>query len=186
MMKTFEELNKELINRGLVYDSPDIPDMYEQCAKLEGIYEWGFTIITYCNVVDPVITFYDWEYQSILSLDHDDHTHYTLQNGRLYVEEHMYFSDVVNKYSVNLKVGAPVHDKDVVAIGYMPNLGYSDDKRFYILKDGRTFFKEDGSSLCKVDTTLTEFITQGYELIDIEHYGNNINILNDMLCKATA
>lgn len=182
---TFEQLNQELINKGLVYDAPDVPDMYDQCAILEGIYNWGFTIITHCNVLDPIITFYDWECQSILSLDVDENTSYSLSHGMLHAKQSFMFSDKVDKYNVNLNNGAPVHQKDIKAIGYVPHLNMCEDRRFYALNDGRIYFKEDGATLRLLqNVTVDDLTRQGFSIIEPENYGANIDILNDMICKS--
>lgn len=179
----YEQLNMELRKRGIVYDAPDMPDQYEQCCYLEGIYSWGFTVITYCNVLDPVITFYDTEYQAILSLDHDNYTQYTLQNGRLFVEETMCFSEKTHKYGVNLNDGAPVHVRDIEAIGYVV-ADLSHDRRFYALKDGRMYFKEDGEALKQLkDVSIENLTKMGFKIIEPENYGANIDILNDLISK---
>lgn len=176
----FEQLNMELINRGIVYDSPDIPDEYEQCASLEGIYPWGFTVITYCNVLDPIIAFYDWECQAILSLNHDSDTKYHLNNGRLFVEEYKCFSNETHKYGVNLNNGAPVHVKDIAAIGYMPSKNYH-DKRFYALNDGRIYVKEDGKALellpKESNANIASLINEGYVLVGKDAYDNLMIIM---------
>lgn len=184
IIEAMKKLNQELVNRCIVYDAPDIPDQYNQCASLDGVYDWGFTVVTYCDVLDPIMTFYDWEFQSIVSIDLDDETQYHLRHGMLSVKQSYMFSDTVQKFVVNLTRGAAVHEKDIQAIGYMPNLGFSDDKRFYALKDGRIYYKKDGESLRLLKaTTVADLTRQGFEIIQPENYGANINILNDMICR---
>ena len=179
----YAQLNMELINKGIIYDAPDCPDGYNQCCCLEGVYDWGFTVVTYCDVLDPIITFYDWECQAILSLDMDDNTTYSLRNGRLYAKVSYMFSDRVEKIHVYLNDGAPVHQRDITAIGYMANLT-ADDRRFYALNDGRIYFKADGETLRVLQNVTIEDLTrQGFTIIDPENYGANIDVLNDMICK---
>jgi hypothetical protein len=186
MMKyiTMNELNKTLEAKGIVYDSPDIPDEYEQSARLEAIYDWGFTVVTYCNVLDPVITFYDNQFQAILSLDIDSDTSYSLCNGVLRVEERNCFGGVTRRFYVNLSSGAPVHTSDIVAIGYADNDMF-DDKRFYALKDGRIYYKEDGAELklIKDNVDVIDFMDAGYTLVSKDSFGSNVDILNNMIVR---
>lgn len=179
-----KKLNQELVNRCIVYGAPNEPDQYNQHAVLEGVYSWGFIVISYCDVVDPVMTFYDWEYQSIVSIDVNDDTKYSLHNGLLTIEEKFFCTDVVRTYSVNLNNGAHVHLNDIQAIGYVPSLRFN-DKRFYALKDGRIYFKKDGEDLvlCECGLTIDDFVHDGFKIIEPENYGANINVLNDMMCR---
>lgn len=178
----YETLNQELINRGIVYDSEPL-DEHEQFAELEGIYNWGFTVITHCNVVSPVITFYDWTYQSILSLDVDEHLNYSLMDGVLKVEQSYLFCNDIDKYTVRLKDGAPVHVDDIACIGYEPADDYFSDKRFYALNNGKIYYKENGKKLRITELDVLDFLNAGFKLVDAENYGSNIDILNDMICK---
>jgi hypothetical protein len=186
MMKytTLNKLNKTLEAKGIVYDSPDVPDEYEQSARLEAIYDWGFTVVTYCNVLDPVITFYDNQFQAILSLDIDSDTSYSLCNGVLRVEERNCFGGVTRRFYVNLSSGAPVHTSDIVAIGYADNDMF-DDKRFYALKDGRIYYKEDGAELklIKDNVDVIDFMDAGYTLVSKDSFGSNVDILNNMIVR---
>jgi hypothetical protein len=186
MMKyvTLDKLNKILEAKGIVYDSPDVPDEYEQSARLEAIYDWGFTVVTYCNVLDPVITFYDNQFQAILSLDIDSDTSYSLCNGVLRVEERNCFGGATRRFYVNLSSGAPVHTSDIVAIGYADNDMF-DDKRFYALKDGRIYYKEDGAELklIKDNVDVIDFMDAGYTLVSKDSFGSNVDILNNMIVR---
>jgi hypothetical protein len=186
MMKyvTLDKLNKILEAKGIVYDSPDVPDEYEQSARLEAIYDWGFTVVTYCNVLDPVITFYDNQFQAILSLDIDSDTSYSLCNGVLRVEERNCFGGVTRRFYVNLSSGAPVHTSDIVAIGYADNDMF-DDKRFYALKDGRIYYKEDGAELklIKDNVDVIDFMDAGYTFVSKDSFGSNVDILNNMIVR---
>jgi hypothetical protein len=172
----------ELINKGIVYNSPDIPDQYDQSCSLEAIYSWGFTVITYCNVLGPIISFYDWEYQLILSLDHDEYTKYFISNNRLYVEQRYCFSDKIHEFSVNLGDGAPVHVSDIAAIGYVPDTSLSEDRRFYLLKDSTMYFKEDGHNLEIINSTLTDILKLGFKLLPEDCFDTNVDVLNNMIC----
>jgi hypothetical protein len=180
----FEQLNKELIKREIVFE-PGPTDMYETCCELEAIYEWGFTTVTYTSVLDPVVTFYDWECQSILSLDRDEYTTYKVSGGILFATERFAFSDDKKSFVVDLRKGAPVHVRDIKSIGYVANELYA-DYRYYELHDGRIFYKEDGKDIRLVDSDVTvdTFKAMGYTVIDPEHYDTNVNVLNEMLSKA--
>lgn len=178
MRDLFKTLEQELINRGIVYDDMDNNE-YDASAKLEGIYEWGFTVINYCCVINPVIVFYDWSFQSILSLDIDEYTSYNLSNSRLVVTDKCMFTDIVKTYAVDLSKGAPVHVGDIVAIGHHEE----DDMRFYALADGRMFFKQDCCSLRLVDADVIDFLDEGFKLLNSDDYQVNVNILNNLILK---
>lgn len=179
---TFEQLEQELENKGIVFESGEC-DEYETCCYLEGIYEWGFTTITSCNVIDPIITFYDWKYQSICCVDLDDYSSHRVIHGVLSAETKYLFCEGISKFCYDLRHGAPVHLDDIVSIGYDPSEKYH-DKRFYELKDGRIYYKEDGALLMTIDQTAKDALMQsGFVLIESEHYPNNVNVLNDMIVK---
>ena len=180
---SFAKLNEELINRGIVFE-PSPTDEYETLCELEAIYSWGFTTITYCIVLDPIITFYDWEGQSILCLDKDEYTQYKVNDGVIFVSIKYTFSDETKSFVYDLKDGAPVHVDDVATIGYEPSDNYH-DKRFYALNDGRIYYKEDGHDLklLEGDVDVIDFQDQGFELIGPDSYQSNINILNEMIVR---
>jgi hypothetical protein len=183
MNRLFEELQKELENKGILFEV-DPRDDYETSCCLEAVYEWGFTTVTYCIVLDPVMTFYDWEYQAICHIDLDSYTQYTLNAGYLHVKEQKMLGQGYFEFWYNLEKGAPVHMSDEVVIGY-----YEDDnsKRFYALNDGRYFFKEDGKPIKLIkgdEVDVIDFLDEGYKLIDLKDtkaIQSNIDILNNLL-----
>ena len=178
---TLKQLNKELKNRGIVFEEGPC-DEYEVCCHLEGMYDWGFTTITYCNVVDPVITFYDWRFQSICRIDLDEHTTYRVMHGVLSATITHLFTDRVDKIHYNLQYGAPVHVEDIDAIGVdLSDLNpVSADRRFYVLKDGNILFKEDGVGFSLIDDdTMSSLVQEGFVLIDSDNYQSNVDVLNN-------
>ena len=184
IITTLRKLNMELNERNITYDAPDNPDGYNQYAELDGVYDWGFTVLTHCDVLDPTITFYDWEYQSIVSLYLDDETKYQLSGGYLKVTESGTFNNKVHKFFINLNNGASIHVSDIKCIGYMPNVKLYEDIRFYALHDGRIFYKADGAILRQLlNVTIDDLMRQGFTLIEPEHYDTNVNVLNDMVVR---
>lgn len=177
-------LNKELERRGITHDVTDDYRDYGAFEVLEGVYDWGFTTIMYCDVLEPIISFYDWEYQKILSLDCDSCTTYHLCSGRLSVRIKHTFSDYKEEFSIYLKNGAPVHVEDIKAIGYTTQGLYRADD-FYALKDGRIYAQKDGEhlKLCEAGVTVEDFITQGYQLVPVDSYPSNVDSLNEMLSR---
>lgn len=178
-----QELNKELSNRGIVYDA-DFEDEFEVCCYLEAIYDWGFTTITYYSeALDPVMTFYDWEYQAICNIDLDNYTEYTLDAGALHVKERkMFRENDYFEFNYDLNDGAPVHMQDMLAVWYDDGVDFP-DSRFYELKDGRIFCLESGkgirlSSLEDFDEDIT------YVSVPQDAIQDNINILNNALVWA--
>lgn len=179
---TFEKLNQELENRGIVFEAGPC-DEYETCCYLEGMYEWGFTTVTYCIVIDPIITFFDWKFQSICSIDLDSYTTHRVTHGVLYAETKHLFMDGVDKFCYDLKYGAPVHVEDIHMIGVdLSNFmnPASADRRFYALKDGNAFLKEDGVGFKWIDNdTVNALIKEGFTLINQEDYQSNVDALNN-------
>lgn len=175
---------KELERRGIIYDAADDYRDYGAFEVLEGVYDWGFTTIMYCDVVEPIISFYDWEYQKILSLDCDKYTTYHLCSGQLSVRVEHVFSDYNEEFSIYLKNGAPVHVEDIKAIGYTMEEEYRADD-FYALKDGRIYSQKCGENLelCEVDVTVEDFVAKGYELVSVDDYPANVDSLNEMLSR---
>lgn len=184
MNVTFNELNKTLEAKGIVYDYTDIPDVYKQGARLEAIYAWGFTVITSCNVLNDIITFYDNNYQAIVSLDIEEDTRYTLSNGILKVREYNSFVKKTNIFYVNLNNGAPVHVTDISAIGYCEDEDEDIyDKRFYALNDGRIYYKEDGKKLQLIEGEVNDFINEKFVLVPEDSFGSNVDALNSYIAR---
>ena len=177
----FTQLNKELINRGIVFEPHPI-DEYQTCCYLHSIHEWGFITITYCETVDNIFTFYDWECQSILYLDINKNTNYEIINGIISVN--YVFHNETKSFCYDLKKGAPIHFDDITTIGYDPSEQYG-DKRFYAINDGRLYYKENCKDLELVNdfTCIANFLDNGFELIESDSYKSNIDILNNMLIR---
>lgn len=176
--KSFEQLNQKLINKGIVFE-PHPTDEYETSCHLDSIYSWGFIVISNCAVLDPLYLLYDNEYQKICVLDYVDDD-FKITDGYLSCIRTLF--DTKTRFTYNLNQGAPVHIRDIAAIGYVPNDNPYPDKRFYALNDGRIYYKEDGEVLKQLsDVTIDELIRRGFTLIEPEHYENNVSILNDMI-----
>lgn len=176
-----QELEKELINRGIVYQSED---EFEVRACLENIYDWGFTTITYYDeVLDPVMTFYDWECQAICNIDLDRYTEYTLEDGHLHVKERkMFTANEHFEFNYDLNNGAPIHIQDMLAVWYDDGVDFP-DSRFYELKDGRIFCLENGkgirlSSLEDFDEDIV------YVAVPQDAVQSNVDVLNNSLVWA--
>lgn len=185
MKMSFDELNKELRDRGIVYDE-DPRDMYETSCYLREIHDWGFIVATSTIVMNDILTFYDWEYQAICSIDREEETEYKITEGVLSVDVHLMFSDgcTHEEFSYNLRDGAPVHICDIASIGV--HLESKDDKRFFILKNGVVLYKQDGSPIVTVEKTLDDFIKEGFTIIEPDSYPNNVNILNEEMVRMHA
>lgn len=184
--KYVAKLTKELEARGIVHEAPDYdPKGIYYGVALDNVYRWGFTTISYCEVTDPVITFYDWKYQEMLSLDIDDNTTYRLYGRYLYVTQKDTFHGYKNEFRVDLERGALVHVEDVVAIGYKTIKGCL-NKRFYILKDRLGWLWEDGVGLRPLEGGLTadDFVEEGYTLVDPASYMSNLVNLNNHLYRS--
>lgn len=178
--KTFEQLNMELINRGLVYKSDDMAT-YDESQWLEGIYPWGFIIGYACNVLPTQYKLYDNEYQLMCTLDSDD-DNWNICDGHLNCTR-TYGFEYTHKFSYILNNGAPVHVGDVAAIGYVCDSHTFTDRRFYALNNGTIYYKEDGQPLRILDSkvTITDLINLGYTLLGDDAIQPNIDILNDMI-----
>jgi hypothetical protein len=131
-----------------------------------------------------VMTFYDWEYQSICYIYLDSYTQYEFSGAHLHVKEEKVLEDGYFEFWYNLEKGAPVHISDEVVIGYDED---DNTKRFYALADGRYFFKEDGKPIKLIEgneVDVIDFLDEGYKLIDLEDtkaIQSNIDILNNLL-----
>ena len=175
---TFAELNMELINRGIVYES------YDQSCYLEAICSWGFAVITYSNsnVIDPVISFYDWKAQIIINLDINEYTEYTLRNGYLKVKQRYIFSEETHNFMVNLNDGAAIHVEDVIALLYKPD---GDDERIIFTK-GKDYILKDGEGIKDISNSeldIIDYQDQGFELLDEDYYQSNVDVFNDVIAK---
>lgn len=175
MKNLFKEFEKELINLGVVYESNG---EYEQCASLEGIYEWGFTVMTTCRILPPVITFYDWEYQAMVSLDVDDYE-YKIVHGSFLIEKDMRISllnvyNGRNVFTYDLTFGAPFTKDSIDAI-YK-----KDEQKLLVYANGNMSILMEGYNIIEVSDHPS---TEDYELIPEGEYNIYLRDFNDAVIK---
>lgn len=180
--KTFEQLNQELINKGLIFEDAG---QYEESQQLESIYPWGYILVYSCAVLPSVYRLYDNEHQLICTLDSDD-DNWSILNGYLKCTRSGFGPD--KKFTYSLNNGAPIHVKDVKALLLKcPDVFSTDEDRIIIYDDNgkpRALRKRDCKSLEDITDSvleLTEYINQGYKLLSEDVYAPNVDIFNDMI-----
>ena len=172
----FEQLNKEL-NNGTISGINDIP---VDKVELEGIYNWGFTTISYCDGIglDPIITFYDWKRQIILSLSTCHR--YSLVNGQLHVQI-MFVDEVASEYSVDLNNGAPIHVEDIIAL-----LSYKNTIAMFVNINGNVciYRRTEGLPLeifSDTEIDVNDYLDSGYRLLSKDYYQDNVDLFNHLI-----
>lgn len=178
---TLEELNENLTKREIIFTD----GAYGSHTVLDGIYEWGFTIIHYTDVTDPQISFYDTEYRFITSIVLDEHVNYKVINGKLDVNIEWIPGEGVHHYTYDLYKGAPIHKEHVTALLYKVENHISSRVLFAnIRNEKKVYYIKDEVSLADItDTakTVEEYLADGYTLILEDFYEDNINYFNDCL-----
>ena len=176
MFKSFELLNQELINKGLVYSNDD--SQYEESQHLVSIHSWGYILAFNCIVLDTSYELYDSEHQLICVLD--DECTWTTHNGILKCTRKPCFGGKEHSFTYNLNAGAPIHKSDVETILYKPGATFP-DIRVIFLKSGKIYYKEDGKVICESNRSIREYLADGLAIIPEESWPNNIDIFNDLL-----
>lgn len=180
--KTFEQLNQELINKGLIFEDAG---QYEESQQLESIYSWGYILIYSCAVLPSMYRLYDNEHQLICTLDSDD-DNWSIHNGYLKCTRAGFGPD--KKFAYNLNNGAPIHVKDVKALllKYTDLTSIDEDRIIIFEQYGRlkAFRKKDCHLLEDItDSALgvADYINQGFKLLSEDVYSSNVDIFNDMI-----
>jgi hypothetical protein len=179
--KKFEKLNKELINRNMIYDNCGVSD-YEEVQSLHSVYDWGYILTFDCLVMPTRYDLYDNRHQFICSLDKDDDK-FEFIGGSLLVCEREGFNDSYI-FTYGLTAGAPIHVEDVHAILIFSEEGSIYPNETIIFTKTKDYCKKDGEPIKDItdrDLDVIDYMDQGYELIPEDCYQNHVNAFNDML-----
>jgi len=183
---SLKELNENLTKRDIVFTER----AYGAHAVLDGIYDWGFTVIHYNDVMDPEIFFYDTEYRFITSILVDEHVNYRVLNGQLDVKVEWIPGNGVHHYTYDLYKGAPIHKEHVTALLYKVDkdsdesacsrilfANVSNKKKVYYMKDDECYVQD----ITDTTKTVEEYLADGYALILEDFYEDNINHFNNSI-----
>lgn len=177
MTKTFEELNKELTQKYIVYEN----GVCGSYAQLEAIYSWGYIVVEYSDVLAPQHHLYDNNNQHMINVFYDYCCSPTtvktiIENGILTVKH-----DDKISYRYDLSLQAPIYTKDVknAFVKNAGEIGYE----CILVVNNKVYYMVNGDGCSDISKIFNKDMVEqlGFVPVDAKNLTEEIDLANEYI-----